>query len=281
MGRPPAPRSRVRALVALVDTALVAAALVATGEGVRAQAPGMGQAPSGVPGPGVHPPTASMDERKRLFLLGDVVEYQPGVSANPISVDALGWYGGDLNRLWLRAEGDQSTANRSGEFRATVQYGHLVRPYFDAVAGLALDTRATAGGNGIRSKRVTRGMVAVGLQGLAPYWIEFEPTFYVSQKGDISARFTGAFDLLFTQRLILQPRVEFNAAVQQVPEFGTASGLNDAALGFRMRYEIRRQFAPYVGVSWRRLTSGTAVMARREGESVGPRTIVAGVRVWR
>lgn len=241
---------------------------------------GAGTASPGVPGPGVHPPTAAMDERRRLFLLGDIVEYQPGASANPINVDALGWYGGDINRLWVRAEGDQSTANRSGEFRATVQYGHLVRPFFDAVAGLALDTRSTAGGNGIGPKRVTREMVAVGLQGLAPYWIEFEPTLYVSQKGDISARFTGSFDLLFTQRLMLQPRLEFNAAVQKVPEFGVGSGLNDAALGFRMRYEIRRQFAPYVGVSWQRLAGGTAAMARREGESVGPRTIVAGVRVW-
>lgn len=267
-------RGTVRRALATASLSIAVAAGAA-----RGQAPGTGQAPPGVPGPGAHPPTATMDERKRLFLLGDVVEYQPGASANPISVDALSWYGGDVNRLWVRAEGEQSTADRSGEFRATVQYGHLVRPFFDAVAGLAVDTRATAGGNGAR--RATRAMVAVGLQGLAPYWVEFEPTLYVSQKGDISARFTGAFDLLFTQRLILQPRLEFNAAVQKVPEFGVGSGLNDAALGLRLRYEIRRQFAPYIGVSWQRLTGGTAVMARREGESVGPRTIVAGVRVWR
>lgn len=229
----------------------------------------------------VHPPAAGLDQQRRLFLLGDLLEYQPGGNTKAFNFDAMGWYGGDVNRLWLRAEGNQTLGDPSGDVRVTAQYGRLVSPFFDAVAGLAFDTRATAGEPGRSGRRVTRGMVAVGLQGLAPYYIEFEPTLYVSQRGDISARFTGSYRVLFTQRLILQPRLEANAAVQRVPEFGTGSGLNDVEFGLRLRYEFQRQVGPYVGVSWTRLTGGTAAMARSAGESVGPRTIVAGVRLWR
>ena len=108
-----------------------------------------------------------------------------------------------------------------------------------------------------------------------------EPTLYVSDKGDVSFEFETAFDLLFTQRLILQPRFEINAAVQAVPEIGVGSGINDVEIGVRMRYEVYRKFAPYIGVSLLRRTGATAALAHDLGESSSTGTVMAGLRIWR
>lgn len=109
-----------------------------------------------------------------------------------------------------------------------------------------------------------------------------EPAVFVSQDGDISVRVTTTYDMFVTQRLIAQPRVEVNAAVQEVPEFGVGSGLNDLDLGLRLRYEIRREYAPYVGVSWLRRFAATADLARLTGGggAVSDLAVVGGLRVW-
>ncbi len=103
---------------------------------------------------------------------------------------------------------------------------------------------------------------------------------FVIQDGDFSARVTKTYDMFVTQRLIAQPRIEVNAAVQEVREFGVGSGLNDVDLGFRLRYESRREYGPYVGVSWLRRFAGTAGLARLAGEAVSDLAAVGGLRVW-
>lgn len=214
------------------------------------------------------------DDEIYTFVLFDQLEYAPGPSGQPISLEATSWTGGDLNRLWLRAEAEQSTLEGEGEAEIEAFYGRLVTPFFDALAGVRLDTRW--GGEG-----ATRGFLAVGLQGLAPYWFEVEPTLYVSQAGDVSARLEASYELLFTQRLILEPELEASVALQEVPEWGVGSGVNDLGLGLRLRYEISRKFAPYIGYShdWR--FGETADFARMAGEKVSGGAFVFGVRVWR
>ncbi|HUF26008.1 MAG TPA: copper resistance protein B [Gemmatimonadaceae bacterium] len=127
----------------------------------------------------------------------------------------------------------------------------------------------------------TRAHLALGLQGLAPGWFELEPTLLVSQHGDVSANLTASYDLLFTQRLVLQPRLETHAAAQGVPEFGVGSGFNDVELALRARYELRREFAPYVGVLWSHRFGDAADLARAGGEPVRELSWVAGLRLWR
>ena len=100
------------------------------------------------------------------------------------------------------------------------------------------------------------------------------------EDGDVSARLTGTYDLLLTQRLIAQSRLELNVAAQEVEKFGVGAGVNDIELGLRLRYEIWREFAPYIGVSWLRQLGDTADIARREGEIVDDLALVVGVRVW-
>ncbi|MFP4228705.1 MAG: copper resistance protein B, partial [Salinivenus sp.] len=132
----------------------------------------------------------TMDDKPYAFVLFDQLEYAPEPAERPIGLEAKGWIGGDVNRLWLRAEGEQSTLHREGEAEVEALYGRLITPFFDAVAGARVDRRWGAG-------RDTRGHLAVGLQGLAPYRFEVEPTLYVSHAGNVSAELSAAYHVLF------------------------------------------------------------------------------------
>ena len=234
------------------------------------------RAQTDVAGPGKHPPTTGMDRMIRTFLLADVLEYVPQPAAGSVQFDGLGWIGGDYNRVWLRAEADVPTTEASASVQAEALYGRLLTPFWDAVAGVMVDTRRLGA-----NERATRGLLSLGFIGLSPYWIEMEPAIFISQRGDVSARVSASMDLLFTQRLILQPRTELNVALQRVPQFGIGSGLNDVELGARLRYEIRRELAPYVGLAWRRRTGESAALARAAGEYVTEGVLLAGFRLWR
>lgn len=213
----------------------------------------------------------TMDDKPRTFVLLDHLEYVPEPAGRPISLEATSWIGGEVNRLWLRAEGEQSTLHREGEAEVEALYGRLISPYFDVVAGARVDRRWGEGG-------YTRGFLAVGLQGMAPYRFELEPTLYVSHEGDVSAGFSAAYHVLFTQRLILEPELEMKAALQDVPEWGGGSGVNDLGLGLRLRYEFHRKFAPYVGYDHGWMFGETADLA---GGDTSNGAFVFGVRVWR
>lgn len=110
---------------------------------------------------------------------------------------------------------------------------------------------------------------------------ELSPTLFLSQDGDLSARLEAEYQVLITQRLVASPEIELNAALQEVPEWGVARGLNDVELGLRLRYEIRREFAPYLGYSWTRRLGGSADLAGEAGEGISEGVFVVGLRVWR
>jgi copper resistance protein B len=213
----------------------------------------------------------TMDDTPRAYVLFDQLEYVPGPAERPIGGEAVSWIGGDVNRLWLRAEGEQSTVHREGEAEVEALYGRLVSPFFDAVAGVRVDRRWGEDPG-------SRGHLAVGVQGLAPYRFELEPTLYVSHEGNVSAELAAAYHVLFTQRLKLESELETSAALQDVPDWGVGTGVNDLGLGFRLRYEFHRKFAPYVGYShdWR--FGETADLA---GGDASGGAFVFGVRVWR
>jgi copper resistance protein B len=215
-----------------------------------------------------------MDSELHGFALLDRLELAPGRDGTPVAVDATSWLGGDVNRLWVRIEGDQETESDAGEVEVEALYGRLVSPFWDALVGVRLDHRW--GGDG-----ATRAHLALGLEGLAPWWFELEPTLYVSHEGDVSAQLEAEYELLVTQRLVLQPRAELQVAVQDVPEFGVGAGFSVLELGARLRYEIRRELAPYLGVAWHRRLGDTADLARAAGEDASDVSLVVGLRVWR
>lgn len=208
------------------------------------------------------------------FVLFDELEFQPGTRANLLHWDAEGWVGGDFDKLWIKSEGDQATEGGEGDAELQVLFSRLISPFFDLQAGVRLDVKY--GGDADEA----RALAAFGIEGLAPYWFEIEVAGFVSHRGDVSLRATGTYDMLFTQRLIGQPRAEINLAIQEVPEFGVGSGLNDVELGWRMRYEVRREFAPYLGISWIRRIGSTAELARGAGDEASEFSIVGGLRMW-
>ena len=120
----------------------------------------------------------------------------------------------------------------------------------------------------------------VGFQGLAPYLFELDTALFISHEGDVSARVEAEYELRLTQRLILQPRAEVNFALQDVPRLGIGRGLSTAEAGARLRYEIKRQFAPYIGVSWVGNVGRTADFVRAEGNDPSSFGLIGGLRLW-
>lgn len=214
-----------------------------------------------------------MDSALHGFALLDRLEVAPNRDGTPITLDATGWYGGDVNRLWVRVEGDQETESNDGDVEVEAFFGRLVSPFWDALVGVRFDGRWG-------DETATRTHLAIGLEGLAPYWFELEPTLYLSDDGHLSAQLEAEYELLVTQRLVLQPRLETSVAIQDVPEFGIGSGLGDLELSARLRYEVRRELAPYVGIAWHRRLGETADLARAAGEYVSNVSFVGGLRAW-
>ncbi len=215
-----------------------------------------------------------MDTSMTFYWLQlDQLEWRLNDGPDVFRWDLQGWWGSDENKLWLKSEGEQNTTGRSGgDAEIQLLYSRMISSFFDAQLGLREDIL-----NGPGEDR-ERTFAVLGFEGLAPYWFEVEPAVYVSHKGDVSFRLTSSYELNLTQRLVAQPRLEVNAAVQKVRNFGVGSGINDVELGLRLRYEVRREIAPYVGINWLRLVGDTADLARDDEEDRDVLSFVAGVR---
>lgn len=224
-------------------------------------------------------PSPVNDEAPHLFTLVDVLEYRPnsggGENSSDYRWDVEGWYGGDYNRVWFKSEGQHDTAFKADyDVDFQLLYGRFIRKYYDIQVGPRIETQTFRGSN------VTRGQGVIGIQGLVPYNYELEAALFIDQNGKVSGRLSLTKDLLLMQRLILQGRFETNLAVQRVEQFTTGSGLNNLEFGLRLRYEIRREFAPYIGVSLDRSFGETATLVRQEGGNPSQIRFVAGVRMW-
>ena len=192
-------------------------------------------------------------------FIADQFEYRNNNGNDTLTWDMQGWYGGDYNKLWVKFEGEDETSANAGEMELQALYSRTVAAFWDFQAGIRYDTAYGTDSPGDRTFAV------LGFQGLAPYWFELEPAIFLSDKGDFSARLVASYDLLFTQRLILQPRGEINISASEVRQYDIGSGLNDIQLDLRLRYEIRRKFAPYVGIAWSRKFGNTARLTRASG----------------
>ncbi|WP_204101983.1 MULTISPECIES: copper resistance protein B [Spirulina sp. CCY15215] len=213
------------------------------------------------------------DSQTFWLILVDELEYRLNDEEDTFNWDVLGWVGGDYERLWIKTEGDIGLDSGDGEAELQLLYGKLISPFWDLQAGVRYDQLSSSDGD--------RGRVfgVIGVQGLTPYLFEVDAALFVSQEGDISARLKAEYQLLLSQRLILQPEFETNIALQPVEKFGVGSGINDIELGLRLRYEFSRKFAPYLGVQWTRKLGGTANLAREKGGSVNDFAVVLGFRL--
>jgi copper resistance protein B len=210
------------------------------------------------------------DEHRFLTLQLNRLERAGNTAGTHLAYDAQLRYGTDYERLVIRAEGEQAEGNAAPETRTEVMWSHAYGPFWDVQAGVRSDIGVDP----------TRNWLGFGVQGLAPYWFEIDAFAYLGEGGRTALRLGTEYELLLTQKLVLQPRAELNAYGQADEARGLGSGLSDVTAGLRLRYEINRQLAPYVGVEWASKLGATADMARAAGESVEENRWVAGVRVW-
>lgn len=183
--------------------------------------------------------------------------------------DGQFWLGRDLNKFMLKSEGERSR-DGTEEFEIQALYSRAIAPFWDLQAGIRHDLKPEP----------TQNWGVITLQGLAPYFFETDISLFVGESGNTALRLNGEYELLLTQRLILSPRLEVNLYGKDMPELETGTGLADIEAGLRLRYEIRREFAPYLGLNWYRLHGRTADYARMNGEADSDTSVVAGIRFW-
>jgi copper resistance protein B len=210
-----------------------------------------------------------MDDTEPFGMaLFDQFEWRDTDADEAFAWDGRAWYGNDYDKGLVKTEGERVDGDYEGS--AELLWDHVISRWWSLQAGVAHDF-----GDG-----PSRSWAAFGVQGLAPYWFEVEALMYVGEEGRTAARFSTEYEMFLTQRLVLQPKFELNLYGKDDAANGIASGLSDAALGLRLRYEIRREIAPYVGVLWSRKFGETAELAREHSLDAEHVQFVAGVRAW-
>lgn len=209
------------------------------------------------------------DSALNSFFIFEKLEWQDADDGSALNWEAQGWIGGDVDRLWLRSEGER-TNGKTEEAEVQALWGHSISPWWDLVGGVRQDFKPGD----------PQTWAAFGIQGMALYNFEAQATAYLGEGGQTAARLEGDYDILLTNKLILQPTAELNFYGKNDPKRGVGSGLSESEVGLRLRYEIRPEFAPYVGVTWNRAYGKTADYARDEGEDSDEARLVLGVRVW-
>jgi copper resistance protein B len=221
------------------------------------------------PTPGVEPVQPVMDRPILTHVIFSQLEGRWNGTNTQFRWEGQGWVGTDYDKLWIKSEATL-TNGALDDGQHQFLYDRAVTTYFDLQGGLRSDI----------DSRPTRNWAAFGIQGLAPYFFDLELTGYVSDEGHLAAKLEASYDLLITQRLILQPQIELNLYSKADPVRLVGAGFSDIDTGLRLRYEFSRNFAPYLGVVYEGRFGQSASYARRLGEITGDFRFAFGVRVW-
>ena len=249
--------------LAVALTALATAATAQTPAAPSGSAPKPAMETSG----GMQPPV--MDNGIFAHALFDQLEGRTDGSMTAFRWDGQGWLGTDYDKLWIKSEGFVR-GGKVGDGRDELLYDRAITTYFDLQGGIRSDL----------DSRPTRNWAAFGIEGLAPLFFDVEATGYFSDQGHLAARLQASYDLLITQRLILQPEIELNLYSKADPARLVGAGLSEVDTGLRLRYELSRKFAPYIGVAYEGQFGQTARLARSAGEGTSAVRFVFGVRTW-
>ncbi len=245
-----------------------ATALIAIATAAAAQTPAAEIAPTSGLEPGTMPPV--MDQGIYAHAIFNQLEGRWNGSNTEFRWDGQGWVGTDYDKLWIKSEGTLQSDGTLEDGQHQFLYDRALTTYFDLQGGLRSDI----------DSRPTRNWAAFGIQGLAPYFFDLEVTGFVSGEGHLAAKLEASYDLLITQRLILQPQIELNLYSKADPVRLVGAGFSDIDTGLRLRYEFSRQFAPYLGVVYEGKFGQTANFAQRAGQSTGDVRFVFGIRAW-
>jgi len=209
------------------------------------------------------------DDPLLLTVILDRIETRDAGGDNTLSWDGEGWLGRDLHKIWFKTDGER-TAGSTDEAEMQFLYSKAIARYWDFQLGVRNDFKPSP----------SRSWAAIGFKGLAPYFFDIDAAAFIGESGRIALRFEAEYELLLTQRVILTPEIELNIYGQNDPGIGIGSGLSDVEAGLRLRYEIRREFAPYIGINWSRLFGNTADFARFAGDKSSETQLVIGFRAW-
>jgi len=213
---------------------------------------------------------AEQGDMRTYKVLVDQLEMRIGEGRDGYRWNGQGWYGADVDKLWIKTEGEGAFSRKPESAEVQALWSHAISPWFDAQAGVRYDFRPDP----------ERAHLVLGIQGLAPYFFELDAAAFLSDEGDASARFEAEYDQLITQKLILQPRAEVSLSARDIPEIGIGAGFTNVEAGVRLRYEFAPEFAPYIGVEYERSLGETAEFARDEGEDIGVLHFLIGIRLW-
>jgi copper resistance protein B len=202
-------------------------------------------------------------------VMANILEYTATDKDSGYRWDLEAWYGGDINRVVFKTEGEGVEGDGTQAAETQALYSRAVGRYTDVQVGIRYDFEPDS-----------QAYATVAVETLLPYWFEVEASLFLSDRGDFFGRLEGSYDLRLTQRLVLQPRLELELAAQNVPEAHIGSGLSSAELGLRLRYDIRKEFAPYIGVNFAKTFGQTAQFARANGEDEEETSVVIGLRAW-
>ena len=209
------------------------------------------------------------DDPLLLTVILDQIEMRDVADDNTLSWSAEGWLGKDLHKIWFKSDGERSAGN-TDEAELQFLFSKAIARYWDFQLGVRHDFKPSP----------SRSWAAIGFKGLAPYFFDIDAAVFIGDSGRTAGRFEAEYELLLTQRLILTPDIEINLYGQNDSDVGIGSGLSDIEVGIRLRYEIRRQFAPYIGFNWSRMFGNTADFAEVDGRDTSETQLVIVFRAW-
>lgn len=216
------------------------------------------------------------DDEPYAFTLFEQLEYRIADDQTPdhLGWEAQGWLGGDFNKFWWKNEGQAVFEGADeGESETDLLYSRLITPFWNLQLGAQYANEWTS------DDYDDRWSAALGVQGLAPGKVEVDSVLYVSEDADLTAELEAEYDIRVTQRWVLQPRAELGLAAQDIPERDLGAGVTDTKLDLRLRYEIKREVAPYVGVRYQTLLGETDNRAEAAGEDTEQLFFLTGVRL--
>lgn len=220
-------------------------------------------------------PDAVSDNAIYAFTLVEQLEYRSrDTGADPLGWSARGWIGRDFDKFRWKSEGEAVFEGfDEGESETDLLYSRLVSSFWDFQVGIRYANEWT--GDGAYGDTWSG---QIGLQGVAPYMFELDNALYISEHGDVSFVLEAEYHVRVTQRLVLQPRTEFSLYAQDIPEQGVGAGMSDLSLDLRLRYEIKREVAPYLGIRYQLLVGESGNMAEATGRSDSSTFYLAGLR---
>lgn len=214
--------------------------------------------------------TAGMKDDPLLTMITiDQLEKRDTSTGHPLVWELQGWVGYDLHKLTFKTEGERVNSDTEAA-ELQILYSRAITPYWDFQAGIRHDFKPEP----------TQNWAIIGFQGIAPYFFETDASVFIGESGQTAFRFELEYEMMLTQRWVLSPEIEVNLYGENDEARGVGAGLSNMELGLRLRYEIRREFAPYIGINWERKFGNSADFAREEGEDGNDLQVVVGIRAW-